>query len=195
MALGSGSSLATDRWRRRSGFVSSEKLLRVGRTTRLNHNSSWKPMAHRGSASATSISRSRRLSVSLASKAASAAIASVHRLLSYPNSLGERWSIPPRRASAPSPSKAERVRLGREDLACRAARPRSLKSWMALRAVWEPHPSERAIRGARSPLLLARMIWARRMMKASLERSAVCNCSFSVSESDGRRMEVSWFPL
>ena len=58
--MGSGSSLATDRWRRRSGFVSSEKLLRVGRTTRLHHNSSWKPMAHRGSASATSISRSRQ---------------------------------------------------------------------------------------------------------------------------------------
>jgi hypothetical protein len=55
---------------------------------------------------------------------------------------------------------------------------------MASRAVWEPHPSEWAIRGARSPLLLARMIWARRMMKASLERSAVCNGSFSVSESE-----------
>ena len=133
------------------------------------------------------VSPETRLSVSLASKAASAAISRVHRLVSYPNSLGERWSIP-RRASAPSPSKAERVRLGREEPASRATRPRSLKSWMASRAVWEPHPSARAIRGARSPLLLARMIWARRMMKASLERSAVSNCSFSVSESDRTKM-------
>ena len=43
---------------------------------------------------------------------------------------------------------------------------------------------ERAICGARSPLSLARMTWARRMTKASLERNAVCNCSFCVSESE-----------
>jgi hypothetical protein len=124
-----------------------------------------------------------RLSVIPSSKATCAAISSVHRLLSWPNSLGERWSIS-LKASALSSSKAERVRLGREEPASRAARPRSLKSWMASRTVWEPHPKERAIREARSPLSLARMIWARRMTKASLERSAVPNCSFSVSESE-----------
>jgi hypothetical protein len=57
-------------------------------------------------------------------------------------------------------------------------RPRSVKSWIASRTDWEPHPNERAIREARSPLLLARMIWARRMTKASLERRAVSKCSF-----------------
>src|SRR5688500_1009192 len=58
MALGSGSSLATDRWIMRWGFFSSEKLLRVGSATRLHQHSSQKPTAHRGSASATSINRS-----------------------------------------------------------------------------------------------------------------------------------------
>ena len=46
-----------------------------------------------------------RLWVSPASKATSAAISKVHRLLSYPNSLGERWSIP-RSRSADRASKA-----------------------------------------------------------------------------------------
>ena len=66
--------------------------------------------------------------------------------------------------------------------------PRSLKSWIASRTVWEPHPNERAIVEARSPLLLARMIWARRMTKASLERRALSKCSFSVSESERTQM-------
>ena len=59
-----------------------------------------------------------------------------------------------------------------------------MKSWMASRAVCEPHPKERAICGARSPLSLAMMTWARRMTKASLERNAVSKCSFSESESE-----------
>ena len=54
------------------------------------------------------------LSVRPSSKAASAAISKVHRLLSYPNSLGERWSIP-RSRSADSASKAEYTRLGVEE--------------------------------------------------------------------------------
>src|SRR5215218_5361132 len=61
MALGSGSSLATDRWIMRGGSPFSEKLLRVGSATRLHQHSSWKPTAHSGFPSATSISRSRRL--------------------------------------------------------------------------------------------------------------------------------------
>jgi hypothetical protein len=67
----------------------------------------------------------------------------------------------------------------------RAPRPRSLKVWIASRTYSrEPHPNERAIVEARSPLLLARMIWARRMTNASLERRALSNCSFSVSENE-----------
>jgi hypothetical protein len=58
MALGSGSSLATDCWMRRGDSPSSEKALKVGSATRLHQHSSKKPMAHRGSASALSISGS-----------------------------------------------------------------------------------------------------------------------------------------
>src|SRR5918999_325139 len=58
MAFGSGSSLATDRWIMRWGSPFSEKLLRVGSATRLHQHSSWKPTAHSGFPSATSISRS-----------------------------------------------------------------------------------------------------------------------------------------
>src|SRR5215208_4179642 len=47
---------------RRIGFPSSEKLLKVGRATRLHQHSSRKPTAQvSGLAAATSISRSRRL--------------------------------------------------------------------------------------------------------------------------------------
>lgn len=60
----------------------------------------------------------------------------------------------------------------------------SSKSWMASPTVWEPHPGEQAICEARSPLSLARMIWARPITKASVEGSAVFSCSFSVSESE-----------
>src|SRR5919112_5234318 len=62
MAFGSGSSLATDRWVRRGGLPSSAQALSVGRATRLHQHSSKKPTAQvSGLASATSISRSRRL--------------------------------------------------------------------------------------------------------------------------------------
>jgi hypothetical protein len=62
--LGSGSSLATDCWRRRKGFPCSDQLLKVGKATLLLHqHSSSKPTAHSEElAAATSISRSRRLS-------------------------------------------------------------------------------------------------------------------------------------
>jgi hypothetical protein len=70
------------------------------------------------------VSPETRLGVSPSSKLASAAISKVQRLVSYPNSLGERWSIS-LRVSALSASKALRVLLGREDLATRAFRPLS----------------------------------------------------------------------
>jgi hypothetical protein len=80
------------------------------------------------------VSPETRLCVSPSSKATSAAISKVHRLVSYPNSLGERWSIS-LRASALSSSKAAWTRLGREDPGVRARRPRSLKAWMAFLTV------------------------------------------------------------
>jgi hypothetical protein len=49
--------------------------------------------------------------------------------------------------------------LGREEPALRAPRPRSLKSWMALRTVCWPHPRFLAMRGECSPRELARRIW------------------------------------
>jgi hypothetical protein len=131
-----------------------------------------------------------RSSVSPSSKATSAAIARVHRLDSYPNSLGERCSIS-RKRSALCSSNASRVLLGREDLARRESRPLSLKSFMASRAVCEAHPRFAAIFGARSPPELARRIWARRMVKESLERSP--SRRRSRSSSDNGRMKIGGF--
>src|SRR5215207_1184002 len=59
------------------------------------------------------VSPETRLRVSHSSKLACAAISKVQRLVSYPNSLGQRWSIS-LRASALSSSKTSRVLLGRE---------------------------------------------------------------------------------
>src|SRR5215204_5836466 len=123
------------------------------------------------------------LSVMPSSKLTSAAYSKVQKVSSLPNFLGSWWSNS-KRAWPCSSSKARWVCFGREDPATTASKPRRLKSWIASRTVWEPQPSERAIWETRSPLWLARMIWARRMTKASEERSAVCNCSFSVSESE-----------
>jgi len=116
------------------------------------------------------VSPETRLLVSPSRKAASAAISKVQRLGSYPNSLGERWSIS-LKSSALLWSKASRVLLGREDLAARASRPLWLKSWMASRTVCCPQPRLRAILGAYSPLELASKIWHRRKVKAFFERN------------------------
>src|SRR5215204_2712409 len=129
------------------------------------------------------VSPETRLWVSPSSKLTCAAISKVHRLLSYPNSLGERWSIS-LRASAHFSSKAAWTRLGREDPGVRARRPRSLKAWMAFLTVCEPHPRLRAIFGGESLRELARSIWHRRITKASLERSPASRLSRSFSESE-----------
>ena len=68
------------------------------------------------------------------------------------------------------------------------ALPRRLKSWMASRTVCEPHPKERAICGARSPLELARSIWHRRRTKASFERNPASNAFRSLVESVRTKM-------
>src|SRR5215204_204677 len=124
-----------------------------------------------------------RLCVSPSSKAVSAAISKVQRLDSYPNSLGERWSIS-LRASALSLSKESRVLLGREDLATSASRPLSLKSWMASRTVCSPQPRFSAIFGTYWPLELARIIWERRKVKALFERREAWRASCSSSENE-----------
>jgi hypothetical protein len=114
------------------------------------------------------VSPETRLSVSPASKAAWAAISKVvHRLLSYPNSLGERWSIP-RSRSAESASKAEYTRFGAGEPGVSASMPLSLKARMALRTVCEAHPRFAAILGGERPRALARRIWQRRITKVSL---------------------------
>src|SRR5215210_4384466 len=87
-----------------------------------------------------------RFSIKPCSKLVCAAISRVQRLLSLPNSLGERCSIS-LTASALFSSKAAWVRLGREEPGSRAPRPRSLKAWMAFRTVWEAHPKLAAILG------------------------------------------------
>jgi hypothetical protein len=135
------------------------------------------------------VSPETRLCVSPSSKATCAAISKVHRLVSYPNSLGDRWSIS-LRASALSSSKASRVLLGREDLATKASRPLSLKSWMASRIVCCPQPRLSAIFGAYSPLELARSAWHRRMVKVSLERSPAWRASRSSSENERTKIGV-----
>jgi hypothetical protein len=136
------------------------------------------------------VSPETRLWVSPSSKAASAAISRVHRLVSYPNSLGERCSIS-RKASALFSSKASRVRFGREEPGCRASKPLSLKAWMALRTVWEPHPKLAAILGGDSPRALPRSIWLRRRTKASLERSPAVRASRS--SWDNERTKIGGF--
>src|SRR5215212_4728341 len=135
------------------------------------------------------VSPETRLWVSPSSKATCAAISNVQRLLSWANSLGERWSIS-RNRSAPSSSKASRVLLGREDLAARASRPLWLKSWMASRTVCCPQPRLRAILGAYSPLELASKIWHRRKVKAFFERNPAWRSSRSSSENERTRIGV-----
>src|SRR5215203_5445619 len=135
------------------------------------------------------VSPETRLGVSPSSKATSAAIESVHKLLSWPNSLGERCSSP-LKASALSSSKASRVRFGREDLATRASTPLASKSWMASRTVCCPQPRFSAIRGTSLPFEQARSISERRRVKASLERSPAWRVSCSFSESERTKMGV-----
>jgi hypothetical protein len=65
----------------------------------------------------------------------------------------------------------------------RASSPRSLKARMAFLAVCEAHPRLSAIFGGDSPRALARRIWHRRIMKASLERSPASSCLRSLSDS------------
>src|SRR5215207_351871 len=122
------------------------------------------------------------LSVMPSSKLTLAAIASVQKVLSLPKLLGWWWSIS-RKDSALPASKAAWTSLGREEPAWRAPRTRSLKSWMALRTVCEPHPRFSAMRGARSPRALAKRIWQRRRTKVSEERNPLSRALRSSSES------------
>src|ERR671910_2231617 len=122
------------------------------------------------------------LSVMPSSKLTSAAVCKVQRLLCLPYFLGSRWSIS-RKASDPLSSKAAWTSLGREEPAWRALSPLSLKAWMALRTVWEPHPRFSAIRDGRSRRELAKRIWQRLRTKASEERNPASRASRSFFES------------
>jgi hypothetical protein len=135
------------------------------------------------------VSPETRLSTILSSKATSAAISSVQRLLSLPNSLGEWWSNS-LKVSALFSSKAARVRLGREEPGVRASTPLSLKSWIASRTVCCPQARFSAICGAYSPLELARSIWLRRKVKASFERSPAWRAARSSSENERTKIGV-----
>src|SRR5829696_578778 len=135
------------------------------------------------------VSPETRLCVIPSSKATSAAIESVQRLVSRPNSLGERCSSA-LKASALSSSKASRVLRGREDLAARAPTPLALKSWMASRTVCCPQPRFSAICGTSFPFEEARSICERRRVKASLERSPAWRVSRSFSESERTKIGV-----
>src|SRR5215204_4413335 len=122
------------------------------------------------------------LSIRPSSKLTSATIASVQKVLCLPNLLGGWWSICRRDSALPS-SKAAWTSLGREEPATRAASAFSLKSWMALRTLWEPHPRFSAIRGGCSLRALAKRIWQRLRTKASEERNPLSRASRSSFES------------
>src|SRR5215208_336496 len=140
------------------------------------------------------VSPESRLCVSPCSKLMCAASSSLQRLLSLPNSLGERCKSS-RNASAPSWSKAAWTSLGREEPGVRDFRPLSLNSWMALRTVCSPHPRFSATRGAISPRALARSIWQRRRTKALEDRrpssSALRSCVESLRTKIGGFMSIT----
>jgi hypothetical protein len=116
------------------------------------------------------------------SKAASEAIARVHRLEPLPNSLGERWSIPRSRSAEFASTKAACTSFGVEEPAMRASKPFSLKARMAFLTVCEAHPRLWAILGDELPRALASSIWQRRRTKVSLERSPPWRHSRSFSD-------------
>ena len=141
------------------------------------------------------VSPETRSSVSPSSKATSAAISRVHRLVSYPNSLGERWSIP-LRASALSASKAAWTRLGREEPAMRASRPLSLKARMAFLDRLRGAPEALGYLGRRDwPRALARRIWHRRITKAPWSAARLRGFRAPFPTVPGRKLEVSWKQL
>src|SRR5215203_1248443 len=140
------------------------------------------------------VSPETRLFVSPCSKLMCAASSSVQKLLSLPNSLGERCKSS-RNASAPSSSKAACTSLGREEPGVRDFKPLSLNSWVALRTVCSPHPRFSAMRGAISPRALAKSIWQRRRTKALEDRrpssSALRSCVESLRTKIGGFMSIT----
>src|SRR5439155_3122565 len=103
------------------------------------------------------------------SQLTSAASSSVQRLVGLPKSRGLRCSSS-RSRSAASAGKARWIVLARREPGRSAAGPRALKACSALRTVWSPQPSWRAIRAGGSPRALASRIWLQRRTKASDER-------------------------
>src|SRR5215217_2818042 len=151
------------------------------------------PTPSRRAKVARTVSPETRLSVSPSLKAASEAISKVQRLESYPNSLGDRWSIS-LKVSALYESKAPWTRLGREEPATSSAPcPCSLKACMAFLSVCEPHPRDRAIFAGESPRELARSIWHRRITKSSFWSAAPLRGSRApLPKANVRILEFSW---
>jgi hypothetical protein len=86
-------------------------------------------------------------------------------LRAKPKARGD-WCKSARSCSSLAPFRTGAALLGRDDPALRAARPVRLKAWMALRTVWAAQHKPRAISRGRCPAPLAKMIWARRSVKA-----------------------------
>jgi hypothetical protein len=133
-------------------------------------------------------------SVRLSSKAASEAIARVHRLLSHTPEL-------PRRAVKHPPQPLGRVRVdegGMHELRSRgasderASKPFSLKVRMAFLSVCEAHPRLWAILGGELPQALASSIWQRRRTRRCLWSAArLGGIRAPFPTIFGQRLEVS----
>jgi hypothetical protein len=96
--------------------------------------------------------------------------ASVQVLRGWPNTRGV-WCNRCRKESSKVPSNTGRALWGRDDFSVRQASPSAAKAWMALRAERGVQPRLRAMSAGVWPAALARRIWQRRKVKASVERS------------------------
>src|SRR5207245_3764909 len=116
------------------------------------------------------------------SKLTLAARSRVHTLVGRPKVRG-LWCSSARRRSARSGVTTVCSVWGRVEPGRSAATPCVLKAWIALRTVWSPQPSARAICSTGSPRALASTIWLRRNVNAWAERKPASTGCRSASES------------
>ena len=128
------------------------------------------------------VSPETRSSVRPSSKATSAAISKVHRLVSYPNSLGERWSIC-RKASALCWSKAAYTRFGARGASAEGVWAPLVEGVDGVPDRLRSAPEASGYLRRRFPRALASRIWQRRITKASLDRSPASSRSRSFFDS------------
>ncbi|HUR53630.1 MAG TPA: transposase, partial [Gemmataceae bacterium] len=98
----------------------------------------------------------------------SATRASVHRLVTFPNSRGRRWSKS-LRSSSRSRSHTRPGSWRAWDLALREASPSASNARMALRTAWAVHPITRPTSAGPLRPALASRIWDRRAVNASVD--------------------------